>query len=71
MPLTSLALARLTALYRELEASGRRDRNGERTGLPLSPRTGQLNGEHGARTGAALLRVGAIGMRPHSGQDQA
>jgi hypothetical protein len=60
VPLASLASARLTALYRELEASGRRDRNGERTGLPLSPWTGQLSGERGAETGAALLRVGAI-----------
>jgi len=39
MALASLTSARLTALYRELETSGRRDQKGERTGLPLSPRT--------------------------------
>ena len=39
LPLASLTSARLTALYRELETSGRRDQKGERTGLPLSPRT--------------------------------
>ena len=39
LPLASLTSARLTALYRELETSGRRGQNGERTGLPLSPRT--------------------------------
>ena len=39
LPLASLTSARLTALYRELEKSGRRDQKGERTGLPLSART--------------------------------
>ena len=39
VPLASLTSARLTALYRELETSGRRDQKGERTGLPLSART--------------------------------
>lgn len=39
MPLAALTSARLTALYRELETSGRRDQKGERTGLPLSART--------------------------------
>ena len=39
LPLASLTSARLTALYRELENSGRRDQKGERTGLPLSART--------------------------------
>ena len=39
LPLASLTSARLTALYRELETSGRRDQKGERTGLPLSART--------------------------------
>jgi integrase len=39
LPLASLTSARLTALYRELETSGRRDHKGERTGRPLSART--------------------------------
>jgi integrase len=39
LPLASLTSARLTALYRELEKSGRRDQKGERTGLALSART--------------------------------
>ena len=39
LPLASLTSARLTALYCELETSGWRDQKGERTGLPLSPRT--------------------------------
>ena len=39
LSLASLTSARLTALYRELETSGRRDQKGERTGLPLSART--------------------------------
>ena len=39
LPLASLTSARLTALYRELETSGRRNQKGERTGLPLSART--------------------------------
>jgi len=39
VPLASLTSARLTALYRELETSGRRDGKGERTGQPLSART--------------------------------
>ena len=39
VPLASLTSARLTALYRELETSGRRDQKGERTGVPLSART--------------------------------
>ena len=39
VPLASLTSARLTALYRELETSGRRDGKGERTGEPLSART--------------------------------
>ena len=39
LPLASLTSARLTALYRELEESGRRDHKGERTGKPLSART--------------------------------
>lgn len=39
LPLASLTSARLTALYRELETSGRRDQKGERTGMPLSART--------------------------------
>lgn len=39
LPLASLTSARLTALYRELETSGRRGRMSERTGMPLSART--------------------------------
>ena len=39
LPLASLTSTRLTALYRELEESGHRDRKGERTGGPLSART--------------------------------
>jgi integrase len=39
VPLASLTSARLSALYRELETSGRRDQEGRRTGLPLSART--------------------------------
>jgi len=39
VPLASLTSARLTALYRELETSGRRGSKGERTGEPLSART--------------------------------
>jgi integrase len=39
LPLASLTSARLTALYRELETSGRRGQKGERTGQPLSART--------------------------------
>jgi integrase len=39
VPLASLTSARLTALYRELEESGKRNRKGERTGEPLSKRT--------------------------------
>jgi integrase len=39
VPLASLTTARINALYRELEASGRRDHRGERTGQPLSART--------------------------------
>jgi integrase len=39
VPLASLMSARLSALYRELETSGRRDQEGRRTGLPLSART--------------------------------
>jgi integrase len=39
LPLASLTSANLTALYRELEASGRRGQKGERTGQPLSART--------------------------------
>jgi integrase len=39
VPLASLTSARLTALYRELETSGRRNSKGERTGEPLSART--------------------------------
>jgi integrase-like protein len=39
VPLASLTSAKLTALYRELEASGCRDGKGERTGQPLSART--------------------------------
>lgn len=39
VPIGSLTSARLTALYRELERSGRRGQKGERTGQPLSPRT--------------------------------
>ena len=55
MPLAALTSARLTALYRELETSGRRDGKGERTGLPLSART--VRGVAvmlGAALGAAL-----------------
>jgi integrase len=39
VPLASVTSAKLTALYRELETSGRRDQRGERIGLPLSART--------------------------------
>ena len=39
VPLAALTSARLTALYRELETSGRRYEKGERTGPPLSART--------------------------------
>ena len=39
VPMASLTSARLTALYRELEESGQRDHQGERTGRPLSART--------------------------------
>jgi integrase len=39
VPLASLTSAKLDALYRELETSGRRDAKGERTGEPLSLRT--------------------------------
>jgi integrase len=39
VPLASLTSARLTALYRELETSGRRGQKGERTGQPLAART--------------------------------
>jgi integrase len=39
VPLRSLTTARIDAVYRELERSGRRDHKGERTGEPLSART--------------------------------
>jgi len=39
LPLASLTSARLTALYRQLEESGRRNSKGERTGQPLAART--------------------------------
>ena len=55
VPLASLTSARLTALYRELEESGYRNRKGERTGGPLSART--VRGVAtilGAALGAAL-----------------
>ena len=55
VPLASLTSARLTALYSELETSGRRDHKGERTWEPLSART--VRGVAmilGAALGAAL-----------------
>ena len=55
VPLASLTSARLTALYRELETSGRRDQKGERTGLPLSARTVRyISTILGAALGAAV-----------------
>lgn len=55
LPLASLTSARLTALYRELEESGRRDHKGERTGKPLSARTVRgVATMLGAALGAAL-----------------
>ncbi len=39
LPLASVTSVRLTALYNELERSGRRNQMGERTGGPLSART--------------------------------
>lgn len=39
MPIASVTSTRLTALYNELEKSGRRSQKGERTGEPLSART--------------------------------
>lgn len=55
VPLASLTSARLTALYRELEESGHRDRTGKRTGRPLSARTvRKVATMVGAALGAAL-----------------
>ncbi len=55
LPLASLTSTRLTKLYRELEESGHRDRNGERTGGPLSARTvRKVATMIGAALGAAL-----------------
>jgi hypothetical protein len=39
VPLADLSSGMLTKLYTDLEASGRRDRKGQRTELPLSART--------------------------------
>ena len=39
LPLAAVTSTRLTALYNELEKSGRRSQKGERTGQPLSART--------------------------------
>lgn len=39
VPLRSLTTVRIDALYRQLEARGRRDHKGELTGEPLSPHT--------------------------------
>jgi len=39
VPLADLTSGMLTNLYADLDASGRRDRKGQRTGLPLSART--------------------------------
>ncbi len=55
VPLASLTSARLTALYGDLEKSGRRDGRGERTGLPLSARTVRyIHTIIGAALGAAV-----------------
>jgi integrase len=55
LPLASLTSARLTALYRELEESGHRDRTGKPTGRPLSARTvRKVATMIGAALGAAL-----------------
>jgi integrase len=55
VPIGSLTSARLTALYRELERSGRRDQKGERTGQPLSARTVRyISTILGAAFGAAV-----------------
>jgi integrase len=55
LPLASLTSKRLTALYNELEASGRRGQKGERTGLPLAPRTVRyISTILGAAFGAAV-----------------
>ena len=55
VPIGSLTSARLTALYRELERSGRRDQKGERTGRPLSARTVRyISTILGAAFGAAV-----------------
>jgi integrase len=58
-PLASLTTARITALYRQLERSGRRDGRGELAGLPLSART--------VRYVATILRAAlqaAVDARP-------
>lgn len=55
LPLSAVTSTRLTALYRELEESGRRDRKGERTGQPLSARTVRyISTIVGAAFGAAI-----------------
>ena len=55
VPIGSLTSARLTALYRELERSGRRGQKGERTGRPLSARTVRyISTIVGAAFGAAV-----------------
>ena len=66
LPLASLTSARLTALYRELETSGRRNQKGERTGLPLSAQDGQVHPhDHQRRTGRRGGRRGAAaGAQP-------
>jgi integrase len=66
LPLASLTSARLTALYRELEESGHRNRKGERTGGPLSLRTvrGVASMLHAALESALNDEVPLLGRNP-------
>ncbi|HXL94252.1 MAG TPA: tyrosine-type recombinase/integrase [Streptosporangiaceae bacterium] len=55
VPLADLTSGMLTNLYADLDASGRRDRKGQRTGLPLSARTVRyIHTIAGAALGAAV-----------------
>lgn len=66
IPLASLTSARLTALYRQLEESGHRNRKGERTGGPLSMRTvrGVASMLHAALESALNDEVPLLGRNP-------
>lgn len=79
VPLASVSSARLTALYTELAASGRRNHKGERTGQPLAARTVRYIGTIvGAALGAAvaaepplLLRNPAAKAKPPTAKEAA